>query len=202
MEANTPSRMRDVLVEIDLGVQECYADVRELLLNFRTRASDEDIAPALQTTLRKFEHRSGMKAAFRMEGHGLPLAPDVQTQVLHVVQEALSNVRKHSGATQVWLDVQCHPCWRFEVRDDGAGFDAAGVMDETHIGLKIMQERAALIGAQVEVFSARGKGSSVVLTLPTKLQAPLAAAPGLPAAAGPFATGNTAATATTAPNVP
>jgi two-component system nitrate/nitrite sensor histidine kinase NarX len=98
MDANTPGRMRDVLVEIDLGVQECYADVRELLLNFRTRASDEDIAPALQTTLRKFEHRSGMKAALRMEGHGLPLAPDVQTQVLHVVQEALSNVRKHSGA--------------------------------------------------------------------------------------------------------
>jgi two-component system nitrate/nitrite sensor histidine kinase NarX len=51
------------------------------------------------------------------------------------------------------------PQWRFEVRDNGAGFDAAGVMDDTHIGLKIMQERAAQIGAQVEVFSARpGQG--------------------------------------------
>jgi two-component system nitrate/nitrite sensor histidine kinase NarX len=202
MESNTPGRMRDVLAEIDLGVQECYADVRELLVNFRTRASDEDIAPALQTTLRKFEHHSGMKAAFRMEGHGLPLAPDVQIQVLHVVQEALSNVRKHSGATQVWLDVQCQPRWRFEVRDDGAGFDAAGVLDETHVGLKIMQERAAQIGAQVDVFSTPGKGSSVVLTLPPSVQAALAAAAsGSPAAAGPFATGKMATAATTRPEV-
>ncbi len=168
MDGNAPGRMRDVLAEIDLGVQECYADVRELLLNFRTRASEEDIEPALQTTLRKFEHQSGMKAQLRMQGHGLPLAPDVQIQVLHVVQEALSNARKHSGATQVWLDVQCQPCWRFEVRDDGCGFDAAGTLDETHVGLNIMQERAAQIGAQVEVFSTPGKGCSVILTLPLR----------------------------------
>jgi two-component system nitrate/nitrite sensor histidine kinase NarX len=178
MDGNTPERMRDVLAEIDLGVQECYADVRELLVNFRTRASEEDIAPALQTTLRKFEHHSGMKASLQMEGHGLPLAPDVQIQVLHVVQEALSNVRKHSGARQVWLEVQCQPCWRFEVRDDGNGFDTAGNVDETHVGLKIMQERAAQIGAAVEVFSTPGKGSSVVLTLPPK---PLVIAPAAPA---------------------
>ncbi|MBC7376143.1 MAG: hypothetical protein H7346_01745 [Burkholderiaceae bacterium] len=177
MDGNTPERMRDVLAEIDLGVQECYADVRELLLNFRTRASEEDIEPALQTTLRKFEHHSGVKAALRMEGHGLPLAPDVQIQVLHVVQEALSNVRKHSGARQVWLEVQCQPCWRFEVRDDGNGFDAADSVDETHVGLKIMQERAAQIGAAVEVFSTPGKGSSVVLTLPPKPLVIASAAP-------------------------
>ncbi|MES2974169.1 MAG: type IV pili methyl-accepting chemotaxis transducer N-terminal domain-containing protein [Pseudomonadota bacterium] len=168
MDGNAPGRMRDVLAEIDLGVQECYADVRELLLNFRTRASEEDIEPALQTTLRKFEHQSGMKAQLRMQGHGLPLAPDVQVQVLHVVQEALSNTRKHSGATQVWLEVQCQPCWRFEVRDDGCGFDAAGKPDETHVGLKIMQERAAQIGAELQVFSTPGKGCSVILTLPSR----------------------------------
>ena len=166
MDGNAPDRMRNVLAEIDLGVQECYADVRELLMNFRTRLGDENIEPALQTTLRKFEHQSGMKTALHMQGHGLPLAPDVQIQVLHVVQEALSNARKHSGATQVWLDVQCQPCWRFEVRDDGCGFDATGTLDETHVGLKIMQERAAQIGAVVEVFATAGKGCSVMLTLP------------------------------------
>lgn len=168
MDGNAPERMRGVLSEIDLGVQECYADVRELLLNFRTRASEEDIEPALQTTLRKFEHQSGMKAQLRIQGHGLPLAPDVQIQVLHVVQEALSNTRKHSSATQVWLDVQCQPRWRFEVRDDGCGFDSAGNPDETHVGMKIMQERAAQIGAEVEIFSTLGKGCSVILTLPPR----------------------------------
>jgi len=181
MDGNAPQRMRDVLAEIGLGVQECYADVRELLLNFRTRASDENIEPALQTTLRKFEHQSGMKAQLQMQGHGLPLAPDVQIQVLHVVQEALSNVRKHSGAQRVWLDVQCQPFWRFEVRDDGCGFDAGGTLDETHVGLKIIQERAAQIGAGVEVFSTPHRGCSVILTLPPK---PLLVA-AVPAGAAP-----------------
>ena len=166
LEQANAERMRDVLAEIDLGVRESYADVRELLLNFRTRASEEDIEPALQTTLRKFEQHSGLKASLQMQGHGMPLDPQVQIQVLHVVQEALSNVRKHSGATQVWLDVQQQPQWRFEVRDNGGGFEHGLPRDETHVGLRIMKERAAQIGASVQVVSAPAHGTSVILELP------------------------------------
>jgi two-component system nitrate/nitrite sensor histidine kinase NarX len=102
-----------------------------------------------------------------MEGHGMPLAPVLQVQVLHIVQEALSNVRKHARATQVWLDVQQQPQWRFEVRDDGEGFTPEdGPLDETHVGLRIMGERAERIGASLDVMSRRGRGTSIVLTLP------------------------------------
>lgn len=153
--------------EIDAGVRESYGDVRELLLHFRTRASDENIELALQTTLKKFEHQSGIHAELAVQGHGMPLAPDLQLQVLHVVQEALSNARKHSDATKVWLDVQQQPQWRFEVRDDGVGFaHGEQALDETHVGMRIMAERAERIGASLEVFSKPGHGTSVVLTLP------------------------------------
>ena len=124
LASGNAQRMQAVLGEIDAGVRESYGDVRELLVHFRTRANAEHIEPALQTTLRKFEHQSGIKARLPMQGQGLPLSPDVQIQVLHIVQEALSNVRKHARASQVWLDVQQQPRWRFEVRDDGIGFDA------------------------------------------------------------------------------
>ncbi|HEY5308761.1 MAG TPA: histidine kinase [Casimicrobiaceae bacterium] len=155
------------LDELDSGVRECYGDVRELLLHFRTRTNAEDIEPAMLTTLRKFEHQSGLKTAFQMQGHGMPLAPDLQVQVLHIVQEALSNVRKHARATQVWLDVQQQPQWRFEVRDDGEGFAAdEGPPDETHVGMRIMAERAERIGASLDVLSTPGRGTSMVLTLP------------------------------------
>jgi two-component system nitrate/nitrite sensor histidine kinase NarX len=161
-------RVQSVLAEIDTGVRESYSDVRELLLHFRTRANGEHIEPALQTTLRKFEHHSGIKASLQMHGQGLPLTPDLQIQVLHIVQEALSNVRKHARASQVWLDVQQQPRWRFEVRDDGIGFDAEDPgRRETHVGLRIMAERAERIGATLEVISTPGRGSSVVLVLAT-----------------------------------
>lgn len=161
------ARIEAVLGEIDAGVRECYGDVRELLVHFRTRANVEDIGSALQTTLRKFEHQSGLKASLSMHGRGLPVPPDVQIQVLHIIQEALSNVRKHAHATQVWLDVQQQPHWRFEVRDDGDGFAAdAAQRNENHVGLRIMAERADRIGATVEVLPTAGRGTSVVLELP------------------------------------
>ncbi|GAB4550209.1 MAG: type IV pili methyl-accepting chemotaxis transducer N-terminal domain-containing protein [Rhizobacter sp.] len=155
------------LGEIDVGVRESYGDVRELLMHFRTRTNTEDIEPALATTLRKFEHQSGIGAELSMRGNGMPLSPDLQVQVLHIVQEALSNVRKHAGAHHVWLDVQQHPVWRFQVRDDGQGFATDGpAPGETHVGLRIMGERAQRIGARLEVVSEPGHGTSVTLTLP------------------------------------
>lgn len=154
------------LDELDAGVHESTSDVRELLMHFRTRANPDDIAPALQATLRKFEHQTGLATELRIEGHGLPLDADVQIQVLHVVQEALSNVRKHARARQVRVTVQQRPTWRVEVRDDGQGFaiDPAAD-DQTHVGLRIMRERAHNIGASVVVASEPGAGTCVTLTL-------------------------------------
>jgi two-component system nitrate/nitrite sensor histidine kinase NarX len=169
------------VAELETGVRDCYADVRELLLHFRTRTSAEDIEPALRTTLQKFEHQTGLPAQLSIEGHGVPLAPDVQVQVLHILQEALSNVRKHARARHVELSVRSTPHWRFEVRDDGAGFDPQRPgADATHVGLRIMQERALRIGARVQVRSAPGAGCTVTLDLPASGPA---AAPARPAEA-------------------
>jgi two-component system nitrate/nitrite sensor histidine kinase NarX len=172
VQTDNSTEIKQVLEEIDAGVRESYGDVRELLLHFRTRTNTEDIEPALATTLRKFEHQSGLKSSFSMQGQGMPLSPDLQIQALHIVQEALSNVRKHARASQVWLDVQQQPAWRFEVRDDGVGFMPENdQLDETHVGLRIMTERAHRIGAALEVISTPGVGSSVVLTLQPPAQA-------------------------------
>jgi two-component system nitrate/nitrite sensor histidine kinase NarX len=83
-----------------------------------------------------------------------------------VLQEALSNVRKHAGATQVGIDVLKGARWRFSVCDNGIGFDTGHNRGESHVGMKIMSERAARIGAEVTVRSVPGQGATVTLTLP------------------------------------
>ena len=83
-----------------------------------------------------------------------------------MVQEALSNVRKHAHAKVVTLRVLKGARWRFSVHDDGIGFDAEAPKGESHVGMKIMSERAARIGALVEVESEAGAGSIVTLILP------------------------------------
>lgn len=169
----------NAVAEIEAGVLESYGDVRELLVHFRTRADAEDIEPALRTTLRKFQLQTGVTAEITLAGHGVALPNDVQVQVLHILQEALSNVRKHARATAVRLHVQQTPNWRFEVHDDGVGFDHAAQADDSHVGLRIMAERAARIGARLGVFSQPGGGTSVTLSLPAAAEAPGERAPTL-----------------------
>ncbi len=160
-------QVQTALDELDAGLRESINDVRELLLHFRTRTNTADIELALQETLQKFKHQTGLPAHFHVTGEGLPLPADVQVQVLHVVQEALSNARKHARASQVELNVTKGAQWRFEVRDDGHGFNPQKTLGQsTHVGMQIMQERAARIGATVRVHSQQGQGTSVVLTLP------------------------------------
>jgi two-component system nitrate/nitrite sensor histidine kinase NarX len=161
-----PDKLNSILDELDAGVRESINDVRELLVHFRTRTNTENIEQALQETLQKFEHQTGLPARLEVHGDGLPLPADVQVQVLHVVQEALSNARKHAGASHVSLEVRKGQRWRFAVHDNGAGFNVSQVRSESHVGLKIMRERAARIGGEVEITSARGAGTTVTLTLP------------------------------------
>jgi len=160
-------KVQSTLDELDAGLKESINDVRELLVHFRTRTNTGDIDSALQETLQKFQHQTGLPTRLQVQGDGLPLPADVQVQVLHVVQEALSNVRKHAGASHVSLDVHKGEQWRFVVRDNGSGFDTAQRHGETHVGTKIMRERAERIGATVLIESLPGQGTTVTLTLPT-----------------------------------
>ncbi|MEP7183850.1 MAG: type IV pili methyl-accepting chemotaxis transducer N-terminal domain-containing protein [Betaproteobacteria bacterium] len=157
-----------ILDEIQAGVQESYADVRELLVHFRTRTADGDVELGIRTLLNRFRQQTGITAELHAAGAAMPLAPDDQLQVMHILQEALSNVRKHAGATRVDLGLARGPGYVFSVRDDGRGFEPTtlGGEDGDHVGLRIMRERATRIGASVDVRSQPGRGTEVVLTLP------------------------------------
>ena len=152
--------------ELDLGLKESIADVRELLLHFRTRTQSDDIETAVQETLQKFQHQSGIPATCQIKGEGLPLAQDVQIHVLHVLQESLSNVRKHAKASSVRIEIIKGDIWQFDIKDDGVGFNSDAERNQLQVGLKIMQERAQQIGAQVSVRSNTEQGTLVTLRVP------------------------------------
>jgi two-component system nitrate/nitrite sensor histidine kinase NarX len=173
MQRGDAPAIERTLGELDTGIRESLADVRELLVHFRTRANAQDTLLALRTALTKFEHQTGLQTHLSVQGQGLPLPADMQVQVLHVVQEALSNVRKHAGARAVSVEVERGlQQWRLEICDDGCGFDTAHLMsDETHVGLRIMRERAERIGATIDVTAVPGSGTCVALILPQPVTA-------------------------------
>jgi two-component system nitrate/nitrite sensor histidine kinase NarX len=166
-EPDAAETMR-ILDEIQAGVRESYADVRELLVHFRTRIAEGDVEHGIRTMLARFESQSGVRTEFLATGAAMPLAPDDQLQVMHILQEALANVRKHANAAQVVVELKRGPDYAFTVRDDGCGFDAERFVADAagHVGLRIMRERAARIGGKVTVRSRPGGPTEVSLHLP------------------------------------
>lgn len=154
---------RNPLDELDEGLRESIADVRELLLHFRTRASHADLEQALQETRQKFMHQTGLPLDLKVSGAGIELPADHQLQVLHIVQEALSNIRKHANASRVLVSVERGARWKIRIHDDGCGFESAPSDHAAHVGLRIMNERAQRIGARIRVDSTVGSGTTVEL---------------------------------------
>lgn len=152
------------------GVQESYDDVRELLVHFRTRVREADLEAAIRGALQKFEGQTGIATRFVYAAGGAPFPAEYETQVLHIVQESLSNIRKHSRASEVsvCMEHRLHDVL-VTVRDNGIGFDPvarAEDISEQHVGLKIMKERAHRIGGNLQLESAPQAGTTVRLTLP------------------------------------
>jgi two-component system nitrate/nitrite sensor histidine kinase NarX len=88
--------------------------------------------------------------------------------VLFILQEALSNIRKHALASQVHITLKNARDFELTIQDNGCGYDPANIASrsETHVGFHIMRERAARLGAQLELNSEPGKGARVHLLLP------------------------------------
>ena len=165
---------KNTLASLRTGIQESYNDVRELLTHFRARVATADLDQALSDALRR-TGESGLKTEFCVHGFGPPLGPEIENQVLYVIQEALSNVRKHSAATHVRVNLwrNADGGLRIAVTDDGCGFDPVErqTSDDGHIGLSIMQERLTRCGGRLAIQSAHGKGTTISVELnPGKLQ--------------------------------
>jgi len=157
---------QEVAERIRNGVQESYDDVRELLVHFRTRASHADLETALMTVLQRFEVQTGMAVNFKRQVGLLQVAEDEGIQIIHIVQEALSNIRKHAGAQHVAVRFEHEGARiRIVIEDDGVGFAPEASRSEDHVGLNIMRERAARIGGEVQIQSRVGEGTKIVLLL-------------------------------------
>jgi two-component system nitrate/nitrite sensor histidine kinase NarX len=163
------AEVEEILPLLRTGVDESYQDVRELLTNFRSKLSQGDLYVAIEDTVDRFRRQTGMDTELAVgERQGAPLAPDQQLQVLFILQEALSNVRKHSEAARVRVEVEDGRDFVLGISDDGQGYDAEEVAarGEAHVGLHIMRERAARMRAVIKLESRPGQGTRVFLTLP------------------------------------
>jgi two-component system sensor histidine kinase DegS len=149
-------------------------DVRTFLTQLRPPVLDElGLDGAIVDAIATQAALSGIHITPELGGGSEHLGEAGQTVVLRVVQEALQNVRKHAGATNVVVTSALEDGqYVLEVRDDGRGFDTGAVAarGRRNFGLQFMRERAELVGAQFEVRSRPEAGTVVRLTIPLALE--------------------------------
>ena len=166
----------EILPLLRTGLDESYKDVRELLSNFRTRLTGGDLQAAIKDTVARFRRQTGIETTLDIgPARSAPLSPDSQLQILFILQEALSNVRKHAEASRVSVTVVNDRDFTLEIADDGIGFDTGDVAGrgDAHIGLHIMHERSARMNAVIKLDSRPGQGTRITVTLPGSERAPL-----------------------------
>jgi len=149
--------------------QQSLKEMYLLVYEFRPAALERDgLARALQARLDAVERRSGIQARLLVEPDE-ELAPEIQTQLFRVAEEALNNALKHASATAVWIHIgPANGAATMEIRDDGRGFDPAEAATSGGLGLISMKERVEKLGGRLEIVTAPGQGTIVRVYLDQK----------------------------------
>lgn len=151
------------------GLDEANIELRELLTHFRIRMDERGLIPAIENLVERFKKESDIQIFFQNECRDLKLPPVQEVHLLHIIQESLANIRKHSQAENVRVLIRCLPEQIFDVliEDDGMGIshEISNGQPGEHVGLTIMKERASRIGAKLNIESDEGEGTRVELKL-------------------------------------
>lgn len=168
LKTQNHAEIHESLQFIKEGVKECYDDVRELLLNFRTKITRKEFAQAVETLVQRFRQQTHQTVSVNWQGDGLPLSSEQQLQFIFILQESLSNIRKHAQASNVSICFENNDDFIMRIDDDGRGFDLDMLqqLSGSHVGLGIMRERALRIKAQFDIQSSPVAGTQVCLILP------------------------------------
>ena len=160
-----------VLTTLIDALNETYVQVRKVIFDLRHPLnSTASFADGLRTYLAEFSDRYGIAGVLEMEPNWQPRwSTEIETQVVRIIQEALSNVRQHANSCHVWVRLSHRAGYNcIQIVDDGVGFDPARLEHSNgdHFGLEIMQDRAQSIGGRVELESAPGQGTTLTINVP------------------------------------
>lgn len=175
LAAGEIARARTHLTELQDAISGVYAAVREEIFDLRALVSPErGFLPALREYLADYQAHHGVEVCLEAGSEEIALAGTVQVQVVRIIQEALTNVRRHAGTNRVRVRLKRESgqlCIRIE--DDGQGFDTTRVADreQCYFGLQVMRERAESVGGALVLESRPGHGTKVVLHVPLKADA-------------------------------
>lgn len=167
LAAKDINRLQNSLSMTYKVLSDAYLDVRQAIDDLRISPDGESLEPWLKETCLEFEENTGLVVNLEGSPAAENLPPEIQVQLIRIIQEALSNVRKHSQASQAWIEYrQAGRDFLVEIRDDGRGFHPDELPGVSKYGLQGMRERSDLIGADFQIISAPQEGTIIKVRVP------------------------------------
>ena len=150
-------------------VQDTYEDIRESIDQLSLEIKSVPIITALGNYIREFSSNNGIRIQFDAPKTFTRLSPVAELQLLRIAQEALTNVRRHAMANKVEVKLEnTDEAVEMTIQDNGQGFNFLELEEAPpgYHGLNIMVERAEGLGGSVNVSTAPGEGTAIVVSLP------------------------------------
>jgi two-component system, NarL family, nitrate/nitrite sensor histidine kinase NarX len=173
LERGESDRMKNAVQLYYQTLTETYQDARIAIDGLRILPSDHSLTPWMKQMVKEFQENlepQKLSVSLNCAEIGVELPSEIQAQLIRIMQEALSNVRKHSQAKNVWVSCQeKNGDVVIEVEDDGKGFAVEDVSGISKHGLRGMRERAELISADFQVISKPDEGTIVRISIPLRL---------------------------------
>lgn len=148
--------------------RESLAEARRSVWALRPLAlGADDLAYAFLHLVHELGDGSGTQIEFTLQGVLRPLSQDIEHHLLRIGQEALANALRHANSAEIHVTLTCHAdCIELTVEDRGEGFDAHSSAHRPGLGLRGMQERAAVLGGRLTITSTLGEGTRVEAVVP------------------------------------
>jgi PAS domain S-box-containing protein len=166
----TDQQLGPMVAALEKVAQQLDRDVDHLVWELRPTALDDlGLRAALANYVQDWSVRAGVRADLHTTGLSADrLTSEVETTLYRIAQEALNNIAKHARAENVDVILERRPDQvSLIIEDDGVGFEQGnGSTPHQGFGLLGMQERAALVGATVQIESAAGEGTTIIVRMP------------------------------------
>ena len=153
--------------QVEHGLDEAYTDLRELIAHCRIPVEKQGLIPSIKRVVEKFREETNIHILLQCECQNPDIPANMEMNVYRIVQESLTNIRKHADAHIVRVLLQCDDAGNYLIliENDGEGFDKETIQSEAgkHLGLTIMKERARYLGGKLKIDSEPDEGTRVEL---------------------------------------
>jgi signal transduction histidine kinase len=169
LQGHSSQELKDQLKSIRKQVEDGVIDARLSILNMRKPAGPpRKLNHALRELAGRITKNTPLRLTVRVHGSASPLPAFEQEQLLRIVQEAVNNAVRHSGATGIELDAfHSDRSVKVRIRDNGRGFEVDRLAHgQGHWGITFMRERAQQIGAEIDIISSPSEGTIVECHVP------------------------------------